>query len=142
MKRMKRILFNLLPIFLWLGNCMIARGDPPLSCCNVIQLGASQVEDCSAKGAFEPVVVTSLETAAVTLQFDTTLAGTPVVVQALDGGTVGINGSSAIDQDGNLSFSFQIGNQAGIYRVSVVANYGNEDIPVSLVQFQVPNPEQ
>jgi hypothetical protein len=78
----------------------------------------------------------------VTLQYHTSLAGRPVVIQALDGGTLGINGSTAIDQDGNLTFPFQCGEQPGLYRVSVVVDVeGNREPPGALVQFQVPNPE-
>jgi hypothetical protein len=140
---MKRILLNALPaILLWLGSFPIARGDPPLACCDVIQLANSQVEDCTAKGQFESMVVDPLVTATVNLEFDVTLAGTQVVVQALDGGTLGINGSTTIDQGGNLSFSFQVGEQPGLYRVSVVDVNGDGSVPLALVQFQVPNPEQ
>jgi hypothetical protein len=138
---MKRILLNLLPvILLWLGICLIARGDPPLGCCE-IQLATTQLEDCSDSGEFQPATAAALETATVTLQFDASLAGTAVAVQALDGGTLGINGSTVIDQTGNLSFPFQVGALPGLYRVSVVAQYESGDVPVALVQFQVPSPE-
>lgn len=140
---MKRIIFNLLPgFFLWFGSLLIARGDPPLACCDVIQLPNSQVEDCTAKGQFEPVVVDPLVTASVNLQFDASLAGAQVVVQALDGGTLGINGSMTLDQEGNLSFSFQVSQQPGLYRVSVVDVNGDGSVPLALVQFQIPNPDQ
>lgn len=143
-KNMKEKLFStlLLSTFLWFGSCLIARSDPPLACCDVIQLTNSQVEDCTAKGQFEPVVVAPVEAATVTLQFDASLAGSQVVVQALDGGTLGINGPVTIDADGSISFPFQVGDQPGLYRVSVVAQYGSEDLPLALVQFQVPNPDQ
>jgi hypothetical protein len=140
---MKRIIFNLLPgFFLWFGSLVIARGDPPLSCCDVIQLDAIQMQDCSPKGEFQPVSMTSLETATVTLEFDVSLAGTEVTIQALDGGTLSTGGSTTIDQNGNLSFSFQVADQPGLYRISVVAQMGNGSVPISMVQFQVPNPEQ
>jgi hypothetical protein len=141
---MKRILFNLLAIFLWLGSCLIpaARGDPPLGCCVVIQLSTSQVQDCNANGRFEPVVVTPAESATVSLQYHISFAARPVVIQAFDGGTLGINGSTAIDQDGRLTFPYQCGEQPGFYRVSVVVDVGgNREAPGALVQFQVPNPQ-
>lgn len=145
MKMMKRIMFNLLlAVFLWLSSCLIpaARGDPPLGCCVVIQLSSSQVQDCNAKGRFQPVVVNPAESATVTLQYQISFAGRPVVIQALDGGTLGINGDTAIDQNGNLTFPFQCGEQPGLYRVSVVVDVaGNREAPGALVQFQVPNPE-
>lgn len=138
---MKRILFNLLAIFLWLGSSLIAHGDPPFPCCYTIQLAASQVEDCSATGEFQPVMVAPLETATVTLQFGASLAGTELVVQALDGGALGIGGSTTIDQNGNLTFPFQVDYQPGLYRVSVIADLDGVSVPFSLVQFQVPSPE-
>ena len=139
---MKRTMFNLLlAIFLWLGSSRIARGDPPLGCCDVIQLATSQLEDCSVTGEFQPVVVSPLETITVTLQFDVSLASTQVVVQALDGGALGIGGSATIDQNGNLTFPFQVDYQPGLYRVSFIADLDGVSVPFSLVQFQVPNPE-
>src|SRR6266545_6710394 len=93
---MKKIMFSLLAVSMWLSSWQVVQADPPLACCDVIQIAASQVEDCSAKGEFQPVLVSPSETASVTLQFDTSLAGTAVVVQALDGGVLGINGSATI----------------------------------------------
>jgi hypothetical protein len=142
MEMINKLIVTLLAILLWLGTSRIAYGDPPFSCCYTIQLTASQVEDCSGNGQLQPVIVTALETATVTLQFDTSLAGTEVVVQALDGGALGISGSAIIDQNGNLSFPFQISDQPGLYRISVVADMGSGSVPLSLVQFQLPNPEQ
>jgi len=142
MNYMKKILFILLPgIFLWLGSGLIAYGDPPSGCCYVIQLVGSQLEDCSDNGEFQPVSVAPLESTTVTLQFGISLAGTEVVIQTLDGGTLGISGSGTIDQDGNLSFPFQAGPLPGLYRVPVIADSDNGSVSLSLVQFQVPNPE-
>ena len=140
---MKKIIFSLLPaILLWLGNCPIGRGDPPRGCCEVVQLAGNQVEDCSTTGEFQAVAVSPLEIASVTLQFDVSVVNTPVVVQALDGGTLGIGGSATIDQNGNLTFPFQVGDQAGLYRVSVIADLDGVSVSFSLIQFQVPNPER
>jgi hypothetical protein len=139
---MKKIISNLLAaILLWFASCLIAHGDPPSGCCCLIQLVGSQLEDCSTTGEFQPVSVAPLETATVTLQFGTTLAGVQVVVQALDSGTLGFGGLARIDQDGNLSFPFRVGGQPGLYRLSVVAQMYNESTSVSLVKFQVPSPE-
>jgi hypothetical protein len=111
-KHMKRPMFKLLlAILLWLGSSLIARGDPPLGCCDVIQFATSQLEDCNTTGEFQTVVVSPLEMISATLQFGVSLARTPVVIQALDGGTLGINGSATIDQDGNVTFPFQIDDQ-------------------------------
>jgi hypothetical protein len=139
---MNKFPFNLLlAIFFWLASSLVVRGDPPLGCCGVIQLAASQVEDCSTTGEFQTVVVSALETATVTLQFDVSLAGTQLVVQALDGGVLGIGGSATIDQNGSISFPFQVGDQPGLYRVSVIAELDGLSVSFSLVQFQVPNLE-
>jgi hypothetical protein len=139
---MKPKIFNLLAaIFLWLASCLIARGDPPLGCCDVIQFATTQLQDCSTTGEFQTVVVATLETITVTLQFDISLVNTPMVVQALDGGMLGIGDSAIIDQNGTVTFPFQVGDQSGLYRVSVIADLDGVSVPFSLVQFQVPNPE-
>ena len=139
---MKPRTFDLLAaIFLWFASCLIARGDPPLGCCDVIQFESTQLQDCSNTGEFQTVVVSPLDMITVTLQFDISVANTPVVVQALDGGTLGIDGTATIDENGNLNFIFQVGDQPGLYRVSVIANLGGVSTPFSLVQFQVPNPQ-
>ena len=112
---MKSIMFNLLlAVLIWLGSSLIARGDPPLGCCDIIQLATTQREDCSTTGEFQTVAVSALETINVTLQFDVSLASTQVVVQALDGGALGIGGSATIDQNGTLTFPFQVSDQPGL----------------------------
>jgi hypothetical protein len=139
---MKRTMFKLLlAMLVWLGSSLIAHGDPPLGCCDVIQFASSQLEDCSTTGEFQAVVVSPLEMITVTLQFDVSLASTPVVVQGLDGGMLGIGSSATIDQNGSLIFPFQVSDQPGLYRVSVIADLDGVSVPFSLVQFQVPNPE-
>jgi hypothetical protein len=52
-------------------------------------------DDNSTTGKFQPVAVDSFTTSDVALQFPTSLANKSVIVQALDGGTLGIDGSSA-----------------------------------------------
>jgi len=137
----KKISLRLLATLVWFGSSLIARGDPPLGCCDVIQLTTSELEDCSTTGEFQTVVVSPLETTTVTLQFDVSVVNTAVVVQALDGGILGIGGSAIIDQNGSLTFPFQVGDQPGLYRVSVIADVDGISVPFSLVQFQVPNLE-
>ena len=134
-------MFNLLlAVLIWLGSSLIARGDPPLGCCDIIQLATTQLEDCSTTGEFQTVAVSALETINVTLQFDVSLASTQVVVQALDGGALGIGGSATIDQNGTLTFPFQVSDQPGLYRVSVIADLDGVSVPFSLVQFQGTQP--
>ena len=90
----------------------------------------------SAAGRFAPLSLNPLGTAAIKLQFAATLAGTPVTIQALDGGSVGLTDQSAtIASDGTISFQFQAGAPPGLYRVLVIAGG-----TVSMVQFSVPSP--
>jgi hypothetical protein len=89
----------------------------------------------SAAGRFAPPRLNPLETAAVALQFATTLAGTPVIGQPLDGGSVGLSDQSAIVASaGRISFQFQAGAPPGLYWVLVIAGGA-----VSMVQFSVPS---
>ena len=107
--------------------------------------GGEIIEDKSSNGKFEPVTVDPGATSDVGLQFPASLASTPVVVQALDGGQLGIDGNSAtINQNGMLSFPFQVTDQPGVYRVLVIDPNADEDSPaiVGVVQFEVPNPAE
>jgi hypothetical protein len=137
----KKISLSLLATLVWFGSSLIAHGDPPLGCCDVVQLTTTQLEDCSTTGEFQTVVVSPLETITVTLQFDLSVVNTPVVVQALDGGVLGIGDSTTIDQNGSLTFPFQVSDLPGLYRVSVIADLDGISVPFSLVQFQVPTQE-
>jgi hypothetical protein len=90
----------------------------------------------SAAGRFAPLSLNPLGTAAIKLKFAATLAGAPVTIQALDGGSVGLTAQSAtIASDGTISFQFQAGAPPGLYRVLVIAGG-----TVSMVQFSVPSP--
>jgi hypothetical protein len=106
--------------------------------------GGEIIEDKSSNGKFEPVTVEPSARSDVALLFPASLASTSVVVQALDGGQLGIDGNSAtIDQNGMLSFPFQVTDQPGVYRVVVINPNADEDSPVivGVVQFEVPSPE-
>ncbi len=142
---MKRILFNLLPaVFLWLGSCCLATAQVAQS--DQITDGQQIIQDdSSTTGKFQPVTVDPNASSDVALQFSVSLANKPVVVQVLDGGTLSINGDSAtIDQNGTLSFSFQVSDQPGVYRVIVIDPNAGADSPyiIGVVQFDVPNPAQ
>jgi hypothetical protein len=90
----------------------------------------------SSTGRFAPLSLNALDTASIKLQFAATLAGTPVIVQALDGGTLGLTDqSAAVAADGTPSFQFQVAAQPGLYRVLVIAG-----TTASMVQFSVPAP--
>ena len=82
------------------------------------------------------MTLNALDTAAIKLQFATALAGTPVIIQALDGGTVTLaDPSTTVATDGTTAFQFQVADQPGLYRVLVIAGG-----TVSMVQFSVPAP--
>lgn len=98
-----------------------------------------QIEGLSAKGTFEPVTLDPFATITVKLQFSTSLAGTSVIVQALDGGALsGIGEPATLDGDGAVSFQFQVSDLPGLYRIEGTANGSS----VGMVQFQVPNPPE
>jgi hypothetical protein len=143
---MKKMLFNLLPaIFLWFGSCCIATAQDPVAQSDQITQGGDIIQDDdSSTGKFESVTVDPSATSDVALQFPASLASKPVLIQPLDGGTLGINGESAtIDANGMLSFPFQVTDQQGLYRVVVISPDGGEEgtaAVVGVVQFEVPSP--
>jgi hypothetical protein len=142
---MKRILFNLLPaIFLWFGSCCIAIAQAPVAQSDQITDDQQIIQDdSSSTGKFEPVAVDPSASSDVALQFPLSLASKPVVVQPLDGGVLQI-GNSVIDQNGLLSFSFQVTDQPGVHRVIVIDPNADEDSThiIGMVQFEVPNPAE
>jgi hypothetical protein len=136
---MKRILFCLLSvIFLWPGSYQIANAqEPEGALSDEITFGdGEEIQEYSTKGKFAPVTLEPMGTTDVRLQFSTSLAGAPVIMQALDGG--GLSGESGtIDDTGKTSFQFQVSHYPGLYRVLVIA-----EGTVSMVQFEVPNPPE
>jgi hypothetical protein len=62
-----------------------------------------------------------------------------VAIEALDGGTLNTN-SGTIDQNGALTFSFQVTDQPGTHRVIVIDPNVDEDSLhiIGVVQFEVP----
>jgi hypothetical protein len=114
-----------------------APATSPPAASGVITFASGQaIRAHSAAGRFPPVTLNPLETASIKLRFAATLAGAPVIVQPLDGGTVGLTDQSAtVALDGTTSFQFQAANQPGLYRVLVIAGG-----TVSMVQFSVPAP--
>ncbi len=141
---MKKIrLLPLLAIFLWLSSyCITSAQDPgpPLASAEQITFQNQQVVTVdTASGIFDPVTVNPLDAMNVQLQFPVTAAGIATVIQVMDGGLLGIDGSSAvIGQDGTLSFPFQVSDVPGLYRVLVISN----DQTVAQVQFWLPNPPE
>jgi hypothetical protein len=101
--------------------------------------GGEQIQGLSTKGEFEPVTLDPLATIDVKLQFPTSLAGAPVMVEALDGGALsGIGESATLDGDGAVSFQFHVSDQPGLYWIEATANGSS----VGLVQFEASNPPE
>ena len=100
-------------------------------------------DDSSSTGTFQSVSVAPNANSDVALQFPVNMASKSVSVQALDGGTLANTGST-IDQNGALSFSFQVSDQPGVHRVIVIDPNANAESPhiVALVQFEVPSPAE
>jgi hypothetical protein len=115
-----------------------AQADPPALSDVITFAKGQEIRGRSTAGRFPAVALNRLETASIKLQFAATMAGTPVIIQALDGGELGLAAdSAAIALDGTTSFQFQAGHQPGAYRVLVIAAG-----TVSMVQFEVPNPPE
>src|SRR6266853_3693303 len=112
---MKRTTFNLLlAIFLWLGSCCIASGQAPVAQSDQITQGQQTIQNNSSDtGRFDWVTVNPNTSSSVALQLPPSLASKAVAVQPLDGGVLQI-GNSTIDQNGMLSFSFQVTDQPGV----------------------------
>jgi len=100
-------------------------------------------DDSSSSGAFQSVSVDANANSDVALQFPLNMAGKSVSVEPLDGGTL-TSTASNIDQNGSLSFSFQVSDQPGGHRVVVIDPNPGEGSPhiVALLQFEVPSPAQ
>jgi hypothetical protein len=144
---MKKIIFNLLPtMFLWLGACYVATAqDSGVAQSDQITTdGQEIIQDAdNSTGKFEPVTVDPSATSDVALQFPASLTSRSVAIEAVDGGTLSTN-SGTIDQNGSLSFSFQVSDQPGVHRVMVIDPNADEDSPhiIGVVQFEVPSPAE
>jgi len=73
-------------------------------------------------GLFPLVATQTTQTLNIELRFPLSLANTPLIVQVLDGGALS-NGqdNQTIGTDGTASIQFQIGAEAGFYRVQLIA---------------------
>jgi hypothetical protein len=139
----KTILSVLTASFLCFGS--LATGQAPVAQSDQITTDGQTIQDDdSTTGRFEPVSVDPSGTSDVALQFPISLSSHPVLVEPLDGGTLGIEGESAmIDANGTLSFPFQVSDQPGVYRVVVISPDGGDDgtaVVAALVQLEVPAP--
>jgi hypothetical protein len=139
---MNKVTFNLLAaIFLWLGSFCTAPAQDVAQSDQITQDQQVIQADNTTTGKFEAVIVGPISTSDVALVFPLSLANKAVLVQPLDGGVVQ-TADSAIDQDGNLSFSFQVSDRPGRYRVTVIDPNADVDSPpiIAVVQFEVPSP--
>lgn len=144
---MKKIVFPILAaVFLCLGSCCVATAqDAPVAQSDRITTNGQEIiqDDDTSTGKFEPVTVDPSATSDVALQFPASLTNRSVAIEAVDGGTLNTN-SGTIDQNGSLSFSFQVSDQPGMHRVIIIDPNADEDSPhiVGLVQFEVPAPAE
>ena len=143
---MKNIKLTVLTASVCFGSCCIAIGQEPVAQSDQITDGDTQEiiqDDSSSTGAFQSVSVDPNANSDVALQFPVNMASKSVSVQALDGGTLANTGST-IDQNGALSFSFQVSEQPGVHRVIVIDPNADAESPhiVALVQFEVPSPAE
>ena len=143
---MKNIILTVLTASVCFGSCRIAIGQEPVAQSDQITDGDTQEiiqDDSSSTGAFQSVSVDPNANSDVALQFPVNMASKSVSVQALDGGML-TNAGSAIDQNGALSFSFQVSDQPGVHRVIVIDPNADAESPhiVALVQFEVPSPAE
>jgi hypothetical protein len=141
---MKKMIFTLLPaILLWFDSCCMAIAQDVAQSDQITQDQEIIQDDSSSTGKFEPVTVDPATTSGVALQFPLSLANKAVSVRPLDGGTVTI-GNSTIDENGALSFSFQVTDQPGVHRVIVIDPNADDESPhiVGVVQFEVPSPAE
>ena len=143
---MKNVILTVLTASVCFGSCCMAIGQEPVAQSDQITDGDTQEiiqDDSSSTGTFQSVSVAPNANSDVALQFPVNMASKSVSVQALDGGTLANTGST-IDQNGALSFSFQVSDQPGIHRVIVIDPNADAESPhiVALVQFEVPSPAE
>jgi hypothetical protein len=99
----------------------------------VVSVGEQEPQTMhSRKGQFPVVQLQPGDTASVQLRFPPGLAGTTLLLEALDGGTVSTD-NIVIDSDGTASVQFQVPADAGVYRLMV-----NASGQLTLLQFGVP----
>jgi hypothetical protein len=127
-------------IFLWLGSCYTATAQDVAQSDQITQGEQIIQADSSTTGKFEAVTVGASATSAVALWFPLGLVNKAVTVQPLDGGILQ-TADPAIDQNGKLSFSFQVSDRPGRHRVVVVDPNADVDSPpiIAVVQFEVPS---
>jgi hypothetical protein len=136
---MKRTIFVCLASpFLWFISYWTAIAQDVAQSDQITQGQQIIQADSTTTGKFETVTVGPSATSDVALQFPLSLATKAVAVRPLDGGVVQ-TADSAIDQDGNLSFSFQVSDRSGMHRVIVVDPNADENSPhiIAIVQFEV-----
>jgi hypothetical protein len=137
----KTIFVILANSFLWFLGCWTATAQDVAQSDQITQDQQIIQDGSSTTGKFDAVTVNPSSTSDVLVQFPLGLANKTVTVQPLDGGLVQ-TADSAINVDGNLSFSFQVSDRPGVYRVIVIDPNADENSPhiIASVQFEVPSP--
>jgi len=125
--------------FLCVSICNGQSLSPPVSVVDNLPLAAITFANAKSlktkAGLSDLISINPDETVSIQLQFPPALAGTPVIIEVLDGGAISAaNQNSAIGADGGTSLQFQAGLKPGVYRM--VINAGST---VSILQFWVPN---
>lgn len=143
---MKKTALTVLAASVWSGSCCIAVAQAPVAQSDQITDGDTQEiiqADSSSTGTFETVTVDANANSDVKLQFPVSFASKTVTIAAMDGGTLTSGGgASGIGADGSLSFSFQVSDQPGVHRVTVIDPNADDNSPniIGIVQFEVPSP--
>jgi hypothetical protein len=90
----------------------------------------------SASNKFPLVAANGGSGVNVQLRFATALAGSPLIVQPLDGGTVN-DQNSTIGDDGTAGISFQLPTRPGLYRAQLTCGSTG-----TTLQFWIADPAQ
>ena len=104
---------------------------------------ATQVSAHSIEGRFRMVGLHVNEAVTVVVQFPAGSANAVLAIQALDGGNISPQTpQTTIAADGTTSFQFQAGNQAGLYRISLIGAGGSSTLSFWAADpaSQQPNP--
>jgi len=142
---MNKFIFAVLAAPLFFANCWIATAQEVAQSDEIKDGDTGEIiqADISSTGTFQSVTVDASANSDIKLQFPVSLASKTVTIGALDGGTLTSGGgTSSIDGDGSISFSFQVSDQPGIHRIIVIDPNADEDSPyiIGVVQFEVPSP--
>jgi hypothetical protein len=106
-------------LLLFEARAALAQAPQPTAALEVIATnGAGREKHLpSINGVVPMLMVRPNQTVPVTLQFPTSMAGTPVAATPLDGGRIGGDGNGVVLPTGRMLFTFSPGAMPGRYRV-------------------------